>query len=348
MTKFPRALERALFERDKETCQICGRPTEFGDGEIDHIIPKSKDGGDEPENLQWACHRCNKLKSNKRTNEQVRKILSLPEDFEEIMKFRSETKAEKETPVATQFELPTLSCKGLDVPAVEKCIQSLQESYQSETIIDEVCNRITAVDEITAEFVHLGFHTRFPRLWFLPYEITHQSFFNEVLFSDLGREIAIGERYFFEKSILDNKEISRIGTDFSSSGISRAVDEMESRGLKPNLIALPLRFWGDLHQWSGDAQVEYGNEERAKLKATLKTKEKELRIIDPLGEFPKEPMLLSQNAVEWVVKRNAEGALYVVFGNHQLYPLKYVELLTGITIKSVVHPEEIAILDFGQ
>jgi hypothetical protein len=123
---------------------------------------------------------------------------------------------------------------------------------------------------------------------------------------------------------------------------------MESRGLKPNLIALPLRFWGDLHQWSGDAQVEYGNEERAKLKATLKTKEKELRIIDPLGEFPKEPMLLSQNAVEWVVKRNAEGALYVVFGNHQLYPLKYVELLTGITIKSVVHPEEIAILDFGQ
>jgi hypothetical protein len=162
----------------------------------------------------------------------------------------------------------------------------------------------------------------------------------------LGRQIAIGEQEFFETSILSNEAISRIGTDFSPNGILKAVDEMESLGLKPNLIAFPLRFWTNLLRWSGDARVEYSTDARVKLKASLVINGKKLRIINPLGKFPKESILLSSNAVEWVVKSNPEGALYVVFGNHQLYPLKYVELLTGISVKSVINPKEIAVLDF--
>jgi hypothetical protein len=347
MTRFPRALEKAIFERDNEICQICGRTTEFGDGEIEHKIPTSKGGSDDPENLQWACHRCNKLKGNTRTNEQVRKMLSLPEDFGDIMKFRTERKGEKLPPPITQNKLPTLSRENLDIPAVEKCINSLQESYQSETIIDEVCNKITAVEEPTKEFVHIGFHYRFPRLWFLPYEVTNQCFCNEVLFSELGREIAIGEQKYLEDSILGNKTISRVGLEFSPKGILKAINEMQARGLKPNIITFPLRFWTTLHQWSGNAKVEYNVAARVKLNATLVIDGNRLRIINPLGAFPREPMLLGQNAVEWVVKRNVDGALYVVFGNHQLYPLKYIELLTGISVKSVINPEEISILDFS-
>jgi len=89
MTRFPRAVEKAIFERAKGICQICGRETDFGDGEIEHKISVSKGGSDESENLQWACHRCNKLKGKSLSNEQVRRILLLPENFDEIMKLRS-------------------------------------------------------------------------------------------------------------------------------------------------------------------------------------------------------------------------------------------------------------------
>lgn len=92
MTRFPRAVEKAIFERAKGICQICGRQTEFGDGEIEHKLSVSQGGSDEPENLQWACHRCNKLKGKNLSNEQVRKILLLPENFEEIMRLRSKGK----------------------------------------------------------------------------------------------------------------------------------------------------------------------------------------------------------------------------------------------------------------
>lgn len=181
----------------------------------------------------------------------------------------------------------------------------------------------------------------------MPYEVTHQSFFNEVLFGGFGREIAIAERNYLEDSILGNGTVSRVKLDFSPKGILKAIDKMQARGVKPNIVTFPLRFWTTLHQWSGNANLEYSNKAGVKLNATLVIDGNRLRIINPLGAFPREPILLGQNAVEWVVKRNVDGALYVVFGNHQLYPLRYVELLTGITIKSVINSEEISILDFG-
>lgn len=348
MTRFPRAVEKAIFEKDEETCRICGRTTEFGDGEIDHKTPKSKGGGDDYDNLQWACHRCNKLKGNKRTDEEVRRILSLPEKFDDIIRLRTKEKAVVLPQPETQNKLPVLSRKDLDVSSVDKCISLLQESYQTETVISEVCNRITAVEEATTEFAHIGVHFRLPRLWFLPYEVTHQAFCNDLLFTQFGRSIALAEQKYFEDSILGNEAISRINVAFSPNGILRAVEKMRSRGSEPTMITFPLSFWTDLYRWSGDACVEYSTADpRPKLDSTLVLKGNRLTIINPLGSFPKEPLLLSKDAVEWVARRNPEGALYVVFGNHQLYPLKYVELLTGISVKSAVNPEEVSILNFG-
>ena len=348
MTRFPRAVERAIFERDKGICQICGRETEFGDGEIEHKKSKSKGGGDDFDNLQWACHRCNKLKGDVRTNEQVRRILSLPEKFDEIIKLRTKGKAVVLSQPKTQNRLPVLSREDLDASSIDKCISSLQESYQTETIISEVCDRITAVEEATEEFVHIGFHYRLPRLWFLPYEVTNQCFCNDYLFRQFGRSIALTEAKYFENSILGNGAILRTEVAFSPNDILKAVDEMRSRGFEPTMITFPLSFWKDLYRWSGDAHVEYSTvDPRPKLDATLVLNGNRLKIINPLGSFPKEPILLSKNAVEWEAKRNPEGALYVVLGNHQLYPLKYVELLAGISVKSAINPEEISILNFS-
>lgn len=32
---------------------------------IDHLVPRSKGGGDNKENLRWVCYICNQLKGNK-------------------------------------------------------------------------------------------------------------------------------------------------------------------------------------------------------------------------------------------------------------------------------------------
>lgn len=60
-----------VLRRDKYKCRICGRSAKDGVSlEVDHIIPRSFGGGDEPGNLQTTCFDCNRGRSNKRLFEQ--------------------------------------------------------------------------------------------------------------------------------------------------------------------------------------------------------------------------------------------------------------------------------------
>jgi len=55
-----------LFKRDNNTCQYCGS---YRDLTLDHVIPKSKGGKTNWNNLITACHRCNTIKGNKTPEE---------------------------------------------------------------------------------------------------------------------------------------------------------------------------------------------------------------------------------------------------------------------------------------
>lgn len=55
----------AILERDKFTCQYCGRKAPSVALEVDHIIPVSKGESDESSNLITACFECNTQKRNK-------------------------------------------------------------------------------------------------------------------------------------------------------------------------------------------------------------------------------------------------------------------------------------------
>lgn len=50
------------------TCAHCGRKLRKGDVDIDHILPRSKGGIDNPRNLQCLCVHCNRSKGNKTDN----------------------------------------------------------------------------------------------------------------------------------------------------------------------------------------------------------------------------------------------------------------------------------------
>ena len=86
-------MRRSVLERDDYTCQICGISKGMLDDllpglgdylllEIDHIKPVSRGGtGFTEDNLQTLCWRCNRKKSDKRTNEETRELIDYGVDY---------------------------------------------------------------------------------------------------------------------------------------------------------------------------------------------------------------------------------------------------------------------------
>ncbi len=58
---------RNILERDRHTCQYCGYKGE--QLTLDHVLPRSRGGGDTWENLVTACVRCNVKKGNRTPKE---------------------------------------------------------------------------------------------------------------------------------------------------------------------------------------------------------------------------------------------------------------------------------------
>ena len=60
------AVRYDVLKRDGGKCVLCGAsPADGVRLEVDHITPRSKGGGNEPENLQTLCAPCNRGKSNR-------------------------------------------------------------------------------------------------------------------------------------------------------------------------------------------------------------------------------------------------------------------------------------------
>ena len=66
---------RNLFARDRNRCQYCGRIYPTSDLSIDHILPRSRGGGDSWENLVCACIRCNARKGGRTPDQAGMKLV---------------------------------------------------------------------------------------------------------------------------------------------------------------------------------------------------------------------------------------------------------------------------------
>ena len=67
---------RRIYEKSNFRCNYCGVETTKHDGKhspthavIDHIVPKSRGGGNEDDNLQLLCSTCNSRKGTKTMDE---------------------------------------------------------------------------------------------------------------------------------------------------------------------------------------------------------------------------------------------------------------------------------------
>jgi hypothetical protein len=61
----PRPIQFRVLKRENQVCRSCGLPVADDDIHFDHIIPWSKGGPTEENNIQLMCGRCNRKKSDR-------------------------------------------------------------------------------------------------------------------------------------------------------------------------------------------------------------------------------------------------------------------------------------------
>lgn len=74
----PRLNARNIRARDANRCQYTGRELGPGEGNIDHIVPRSRGGRDSWENCVWACKEINSRKGNRLPDEAGLTLLRAP------------------------------------------------------------------------------------------------------------------------------------------------------------------------------------------------------------------------------------------------------------------------------
>lgn len=68
----------SIYSRDNFTCQYCGAKKRMKELTFDHIIPRSRGGKTNWENITTSCMPCNTRKNNRTPEEAKMKLRSLP------------------------------------------------------------------------------------------------------------------------------------------------------------------------------------------------------------------------------------------------------------------------------
>jgi 5-methylcytosine-specific restriction endonuclease McrA len=67
-----------IYGRDKYTCQFCGVKKSIDDLTYDHVVPRSRGGKTNWENIVTCCQACNRRKANRTPAEAGMKLLKEP------------------------------------------------------------------------------------------------------------------------------------------------------------------------------------------------------------------------------------------------------------------------------
>ena len=79
-----RVTRDGVLRRDKRTCVYCGRATDT----VDHVLPRSRGGGDTWFNLVAACQACNGLKGDRTPHEAGMRLFREPFEPKQRDRFR--------------------------------------------------------------------------------------------------------------------------------------------------------------------------------------------------------------------------------------------------------------------
>ena len=107
---------RDIFNKYDGHCAYCGKKIEFDDMTIDHIIPLSKNGGNDLANTIPSCQLCNNQKAD-RSIEEFRAFLEdITETLDENKQYRIALRYKKiaivkQQPIVFYFEKEQENCQ---------------------------------------------------------------------------------------------------------------------------------------------------------------------------------------------------------------------------------------------
>jgi len=239
---------------------------------------------------------------------------------------------------------PKLSQEGLDESEIKNCIRNLNESFQMETVIPEICRTRAHDEKSSLSFATIGVAHRLPVEWF---KTDRGPILNDFLFRDFGRSIALGERAYLHENVIKNGKIHR--GKFSPEGILEAVACIQDGGFHADIIFPQQDCWMAMHHWHDGAHLEYSSAlapSRPHLNASLVLDKTRLGMLSPLGNVPDKTIIFSSRAITWHAKMDPEqGAILVVLGRDRLYPMRYAELIAQTRVNIEMHPEGFFILE---
>jgi 5-methylcytosine-specific restriction endonuclease McrA len=82
--KRPKLNARNIRERDGNRCQYTGKLLHVDEGNLDHVVPRSRGGADSWENLVWAAKEVNQRKADRLPHEAGLKLLAVPRAPKEL------------------------------------------------------------------------------------------------------------------------------------------------------------------------------------------------------------------------------------------------------------------------
>ena len=82
--KRPKLSAKNIRERDGNRCQYTGRLLHPDEGNLDHVVPRSRGGADTWENLVWSAKDVNQRKADRLPHEAGLKLLSVPRAPKEL------------------------------------------------------------------------------------------------------------------------------------------------------------------------------------------------------------------------------------------------------------------------
>ncbi len=82
--KRPKLCARTIRERDGNRCQYTGALLRPDEGNLDHVVPRSRGGPDTWENLVWSSRQVNTRKGNRLPHEAGLKLLKAPRAPKEL------------------------------------------------------------------------------------------------------------------------------------------------------------------------------------------------------------------------------------------------------------------------
>lgn len=80
----PKLCARTIRERDGNRCQYTGRLLHPDEGNLDHVVPRSRGGTDTWENLVWSAKEVNQRKADRLPHEAGLKLLTVPRAPKEL------------------------------------------------------------------------------------------------------------------------------------------------------------------------------------------------------------------------------------------------------------------------